>query len=132
MGTVQTGGVDMFDESTLPFQSPFSHYPLLLPLASLCKSIFLSKAPSNFTFQSQQSQQHIDAKLEIMASSLNTMSITDPLLEQKESIIRDLEDENLSLRLELESLRVGFRDGIPSTPSPTFPPPSIRACPLCW
>ena len=35
----------------------------------------------------------------------------DPLLEQKEQRIRDLEDENLSLKQELESLRVGFRDG---------------------
>lgn len=35
----------------------------------------------------------------------------DPVLEQKEQIIQDLEDEILSLRQELESLRVGFRDG---------------------
>jgi len=37
----------------------------------------------------------------------------DPVLEQKEQLIRDLEDENLSLKQELESLRVGFRDGRP-------------------
>lgn len=36
----------------------------------------------------------------------------DPVLEQKEQLIRDLEDEKLSLKQELESLRVGFRDGI--------------------
>ena len=35
----------------------------------------------------------------------------DPVIEQKEQIIRDLEDENLSLKQELESLRVGFPDG---------------------
>jgi hypothetical protein len=48
------------------------------------------------------------------------MTIADPLLEQKEKIIRDLEDENLELRLELESLRVGFRDGII--------PPAVSVC----
>jgi len=35
----------------------------------------------------------------------------DPLLEQKEQQIRDLQDENLSLKQELESLRVGWGDG---------------------
>ena len=35
----------------------------------------------------------------------------DPVIEQKEQIIRDLEDENLSLKQELESLRIGFPDG---------------------
>jgi hypothetical protein len=54
-----------------------------------------------------------------MASSLTSMTIADPLLEQKDKIIRDLEDENLELRLELESLRVGFRDGINPPPAPT-------------
>jgi hypothetical protein len=51
-----------------------------------------------------------------MASSLTSLSLAaDPLLEQKENIIRELKDENLELRLELESLRVGFRDGPPFT-----------------
>jgi hypothetical protein len=56
-----------------------------------------------------------DAKLDIMASSMSTLSIS-PLLESKDSQIRILEDENLSLKQELESLRVGFRDG--THPSP--------------
>jgi len=52
-----------------------------------------------------------------MASSLGGLKIhEDPLLEQKDAMIRDLEEENLSLRQELESLRVGFRDGTPSPP----------------
>jgi hypothetical protein len=56
----------------------------------------------------------VDAKLEIMASSMRGLTVReDPLIEQKEQIIRDLEDENLSLKQELESLRVGFRDGRP-------------------
>jgi len=60
----------------------------------------------------QRSYDHVDAKLEIMASSMDKFSIKeDPVLEQKEQLIRDLQDENLSLRQELESLRVGFRDG---------------------
>jgi hypothetical protein len=47
-----------------------------------------------------------------MAASMNALTVReDPLLEQKEQIIRDLEDENLSLKQELESLRVGFPDG---------------------
>jgi hypothetical protein len=51
-----------------------------------------------------------------MAASMGGMSIReDPVLEQKELLIRDLQDENLSLRQELESLRVGFRDE-PKTP----------------
>jgi len=55
----------------------------------------------------------VDAKLEIMASSMKGLTVReDPLIEQKEQVIRDLEDENLSLRQELESLRVGFRDGL--------------------
>jgi hypothetical protein len=58
----------------------------------------------------------MDAKLEIMASSMSTLKIhEDPLLEQKDQLIHDLQDENLSLRQELESLRVGFRDE-PKTP----------------
>jgi hypothetical protein len=49
-----------------------------------------------------------------MASSMRGLTVReDPLIEQKEQIIRDLEDENLSLKQELESLRVGFRDGRP-------------------
>ena len=60
----------------------------------------------------QQSYDHVDAKLEIIASSMDKFSVKeDPVLEQKEQLIRDLQDENLSLRQELESLRVGFRDG---------------------
>jgi len=93
--------------------------PALLILSPLLK-------PSN-PLQSQQSQSHIDAKLEIMASSLTSLSLAaDPLLEQKENIIRELRDENLELRLELESLRVGFRDGN----VPLFPniPPTL-SCP---
>ena len=47
-----------------------------------------------------------------MAASMSALTICeDPVLAQKGQIIRDLEDENLSLRQELESLRVGFRDG---------------------
>jgi hypothetical protein len=43
---------------------------------------------------------------------MSTLTVhEDPLLEQKEQIIRDLEDEIWSLKQELESLRVGFRDG---------------------
>jgi hypothetical protein len=65
------------------------------------------------TNENQQSYDHTDAKLEIMASSMGSLRIhEDPVLEQKEQIIRDLEDENLSLRQELESLRVGFPDGM--------------------
>lgn len=67
-----------------------------------------------------------------MASSMTALKIhEDPLLEQKEQIIRDLEDENLSLRQELESLRVGFPEGriplfvlfwdyLPQTHTPIF------------
>ena len=51
-----------------------------------------------------------------MASSLGALKIhEDPLLEQKDQQIRDLQDENLSLKQELESLRVGFPDE-PKTP----------------
>ena len=47
-----------------------------------------------------------------MAASMESLKIReDPVLEQKEQIIRDLQDENLSLRQELESLRVGFPEG---------------------
>lgn len=47
-----------------------------------------------------------------MAASMGALTIReDPVLEQKGQIIQELEDENLSLRQELESLRVGFRDG---------------------
>ena len=54
-----------------------------------------------------------DAKLEIMAESMRGLTVReDPLIEQKDQIIRDLQDENLSLKQELESLRVGFRDGL--------------------
>ena len=48
-----------------------------------------------------------------MAASMQSLNIReDPVLEQKEQMIRDLQDENLSLRQELESLRVGFPDGL--------------------
>lgn len=46
---------------------------------------------------------------------MTTLSLSDPLLEQKNVQIRTLEDENLSLRQELESLRVVFREE-PRTP----------------
>ena len=47
-----------------------------------------------------------------MAASMGALTVReDPVLEQKEQIIRDLEDENLSLKQELESLRVGFPEG---------------------
>jgi len=47
-----------------------------------------------------------------MAASMGSLKIhEDPVLEQKEQLIRDLQDENLSLRQELESLRIGFPDG---------------------
>ena len=50
-----------------------------------------------------------------MAASMGALTVReDPVLEQKEQIIRDLEDENLSLKQELESLRVGFPDGMKS------------------
>jgi hypothetical protein len=55
-----------------------------------------------------------------MASSMSNLTI-DPVIESKDSQIRMLEDENLSLKQELESLRVGFRDGnsqLTSTPPP--------------
>jgi cell fate (sporulation/competence/biofilm development) regulator YmcA (YheA/YmcA/DUF963 family) len=62
--------------------------------------------------ENQRSYDHTDAKLDIMAASMQTLSIhEDPVIEQKEQLIRDLQDENLSLRQELESLRVGFPDG---------------------
>jgi hypothetical protein len=54
-----------------------------------------------------------------MASSMSTLTI-DPVIESKDSQIRILEDENLSLKQELESLRVGFRDG--PIPPPSQPP----------
>jgi hypothetical protein len=47
-----------------------------------------------------------------MAGAMGSLTVReDPLLEQKEQQIRDLQDENLSLRQELESLRVGWGDG---------------------
>ena len=50
-----------------------------------------------------------------MAASMGALTVReDPVIEQKEQIIRDLEDENLSLKQELESLRVGFPDGMKS------------------
>jgi hypothetical protein len=62
--------------------------------------------------ENQRSYDHTDAKLDIMAASMQTLNIhEDPVIEQKEQLIRDLQDENLSLRQELESLRVGFPDG---------------------
>jgi hypothetical protein len=36
----------------------------------------------------------------------------DPVLVQKDQLIRDLQDEIHSLKLELDSLRVALRDGI--------------------
>ena len=64
------------------------------------------------TEENQRSYNHTDAKLDIMAASLQALNIhEDPVIEQKEQLIRDLQDENLSLRQELESLRVGFPDG---------------------
>jgi hypothetical protein len=50
-----------------------------------------------------------------MAASMGSLKIhEDPLIVQKDQKIRDLEDENLSLKQELESLRVGLRDGVSS------------------
>ena len=47
-----------------------------------------------------------------MAGAMGALTVReDPLLEQKEQQIRDLQDENLSLKQELESLRVGWGDG---------------------
>ena len=47
-----------------------------------------------------------------MAGAMGSLTVReDPLLEQKEQQIRDLQDENLSLKQELESLRVGWGDG---------------------
>ena len=49
-----------------------------------------------------------------MAGAMGALTVReDPLLEQKEQQIRDLQDENLSLKQELESLRVGWGDGEP-------------------
>ena len=49
-----------------------------------------------------------------MAGAMGSLTVReDPLLEQKEQQIRDLQDENLSLKQELESLRVGWGDGEP-------------------
>jgi hypothetical protein len=100
---------------SIPFSATF--HSILRPFSSPSVSSISITNPA----QSHQSQQHIDAKLEIMASSLSQISIQDPLLEQKEKLIHDLEDENLSLKLELESLRVGFRDGSPPFPVSRFP-----------
>ena len=48
-----------------------------------------------------------------MADAMGSLTVReDPLLEQKEQQIRDLQDENLTLRQELESLRVGWGDGL--------------------
>lgn len=82
-------------------------YRLVEEVIALCTYMEL-------TAKNQRTYDHTDAKLEIMAASMGALTVReDPILEQKEQIIRDLEDENLSLKQELESLRVGFPDGIP-------------------
>jgi hypothetical protein len=64
----------------------------------------------NDLHQNQLSYNHVDAKLDIMASSLKKLKLHDPIIEQKDEQIRRLQDEILSLKQELESLRIGFRD----------------------
>jgi hypothetical protein len=57
-----------------------------------------------------------------MAGAMGSLTVReDPVLEQKAQQIRDLEDENLSLKQELETLRVGWGDGF-------IPPPHKREC----
>jgi hypothetical protein len=58
------------------------------------------------------SYDHVDAKLDIMASSMSKMRLSDSIADQKDEIINRLEDEVFELKRELESLRLGFRDGI--------------------